>query len=157
MNMKIIVGVIVVLALVGGVVGCNYIISNPTQPATTNQVTQATEPAVQQNTENQEPQEQTTVQEKKTTTVNAQKQTCSVCSGKGYLKCSACGGSGCTYTDCPKCEGGKVTIEGLVHIACHTEDCTNCGGTGKLKIGCTNCGGDGKILCSNCGGDGLIP
>jgi hypothetical protein len=156
MEIKIIIGILVALALVGGVVGCNYIVNNPTQPATTNNVVQATEPAVQQNTQSPTTQDPPKVQDKKTTTVNAQEQTCTKCSGKGYIKCGACGGSGCTYTDCPNCDSGKVSVEGMVKIACHTEDCTACGGSGKIKASCKACGGDGKILCSHCGGDGII-
>lgn len=154
MQIKIIIGILVALALVGGVVGCNYIINNPTQPTNTNNVVQATEPAVQQNTQTQATQDPPKVEDKKTA-VNAQ-ETCTKCSGKGYLKCGACGGSGCTYKDCPSCEAGKVTIEGMVKAACHTEDCAVCGGSGKIKGTCAACGGDGKILCSKCGGDGKI-
>jgi hypothetical protein len=150
MELKILIGVLVALVLVGGVVGYNYVANSPAQPVTTEPVTQATEPVTQQSTVSND----TPKVEEKKTTVNAQEQTCTKCSGKGYIKCSACGGSGCTYSDCSKCDAGKVTIEGMVKAACHTEDCTACGGSGKIKGTCTACGGDGKILCSRCGGDG---
>lgn len=47
---KIILGVIVVLVLAGGVLGCSYVFNNPTSPSVTTQVPAAAGDVDQQNT-----------------------------------------------------------------------------------------------------------
>lgn len=155
METKFILGIIVVLALVGGVVGCNYVINNPAQPPATQQAPVAAENVNQQNITNDTNQVTTNNTTKANAETKTVKETCTKCKGKGYTICSACGGNGCKYVDCPTCKGnGKVTTENMVKITCYENPCPTCGGSGKLKEACTVCGGDGKIPCITCGGKG---
>jgi len=158
MEMKYIWGILIVLVLIGGAVGCNYVISDPNNSSKEEKTANSGNINPQNTTSVTQNQTNTTDNSKKDTKkaqAKTIKQTCTNCDGKGYTLCSACGGKGYTYIDCPDCDGGTVKIEGLVHIACETKKCETCGGSGKIKKACAACGGDGKIPCSACGGDGF--
>ncbi|MBI5681112.1 MAG: hypothetical protein HZC47_09480 [Methanobacterium sp.] len=151
MEMKYIIGIIVALVLVGGVVGCNYVINNPGKAPETVQAPTTTESAVTTTNVTNSVSNDTPKAEATTKTV---KQTCTKCSGKGYFTCSACSGSGYKIVKCQDCggDGDKPPVEGMVTILCHP--CPTCGATGNIKSACASCGGDGKVLCSFCSGKG---
>lgn len=149
METKFIIGIVVALVIIGGVVGCNYMINNPAQPAN-EQKTVAAEN--QQNTTNETANvtknESNDNTQKANATTKTVKKICIKCGGDGKILCSACGGDGCKKVDCPDCSGPEKPD--TVKACC----CTTCNGYGVLTETCKACGGDGKILCSACGGDG---
>lgn len=152
MEKKYIIGIVVALVLVGGVVGCNYVINNPAKAPETVQAPAATENTVTTTNVTSPVVNDTKPQTGATT--KTVKQTCTKCSGKGYFKCSVCSGSGYKMTKCQDCggDGDKPPVEGTLTIMCHP--CPTCGATGNIKSACATCGGDGKVLCGVCSGKG---
>lgn len=147
MEKKYIIGIVVAFVLVGGVVGCNYVINNPAKAPETVQAPTTTESVATTTTVAND----TTKTQATTQTV---KQTCTKCGGKGYFTCSICSGKGYKLIKCQDCggDGDKPPVEGMITILCHP--CPTCGGSGDIKSKCTTCGGDGKVLCSACSGKG---
>lgn len=165
MEAKYLIGIFVVIVAIGGATACTFLLplGNTQKTVKSDPTPAVTAPAAGNDSSNAE-QTQTSTQK----TVQAQKETCTQCGGKGYVKCSACSGTGLLKGSCATCGGdGKVYYDqnGVCHpnviqlvavLACHEDTCPTCGGTGGAKSTCTSCGGDGKIVCSKCGGDGYI-
>lgn len=82
----------------------------------------------------------------------AQMVRCSTCSGRGWVSCSACGGSRVVSAYCPSCSGtGKINNQSR---------CSSCRGAGSHSktVNCTSCS-RGKVYtsepCPTCSGSGL--
>ncbi|GIW72389.1 MAG: hypothetical protein KatS3mg102_1931 [Planctomycetota bacterium] len=71
---------------------------------------------------------------------------CSLCGGRGQLRCRQCGDA--RAIRCSECGG-----TGLIA-------CERCAGTGELScppvVACTACGGEGWLSCPQCGGSGRV-
>ena len=91
-------------------------------------------------------------------------ETCSVCAGKGKLRCETCKGSG-KMPDLFKvvpCRGCQRAME--FSLAPGLWACPLCGGYGMMKVEnegkgrkCVLCGGSGSFTCIICGGSAIAP
>lgn len=76
---------------------------------------------------------------------------CNNCSGTGYEKCTICRGEGrikcCNngLAKCPVCWGsGTYGSENYSNY--HTENCSNCSGSGSISNWCYECNGMGRVI-----------